>query len=78
VATLVTSAHLNVDIRVITKTRANPVMMIQNPYLSLRRSISSAVDVGVVLCISTAGSILVDLLFQIFVDLSVAMRMNKR
>jgi hypothetical protein len=41
VATLVTSAHLNVAIRVIKNTRENPVMMIQNPYLSLSRSISS-------------------------------------
>jgi hypothetical protein len=48
VATLVTSVHLNVDIRVIKKTRANPVMMIQKPYLSLSRSTSSAADVVVV------------------------------
>ena len=46
VATLVTSVHLNVAIRVIRKTRAKPVMMIQNPYLSLSRSISSDVGVG--------------------------------
>jgi hypothetical protein len=32
VATLVTSAHLNVVIRVIRKTRAKPLMMIQNPH----------------------------------------------
>jgi hypothetical protein len=48
VATLVTSTHLNVAIRVIKKTRAKPVMMIQNPYLSLSRSISSDVGAGVV------------------------------
>jgi hypothetical protein len=47
VATLVTSLHLNVAIRVIKKTRAKPVMMIQNPYLSLSRSISSEVGAGV-------------------------------
>ena len=58
VATLVTSLHLNVAIRVIKKTRAKPVMMIQNPYLSLSRSISSEVGAGVVPCISTTGSIL--------------------
>jgi hypothetical protein len=58
VATLVTSAHLNDDIRVIKKTRANPLMMIQKPYLSLSRSVSSAVVVGVVpCCISTKGLI---------------------
>ena len=58
VATLVTSAHLNVAIRVIKKTRENPVMMIQNPYLSLSRSISSEVGAGVLPCISTEGPIL--------------------
>jgi hypothetical protein len=61
VATLVTSAHLKVDIKVIKKTRANPLMMIQKPYLSLSRSTSSAnvVDVvGVVACGSSIGLIL--------------------
>src|SRR5215217_4077911 len=58
VATLVTSTHLDVAIRVIRKTRAKPVMMIQNPYLSLSRSISSEVGAGVVPCISTKGPIL--------------------
>lgn len=33
VATLVTSVRLNVDITVINATRANPVMMSQNPYI---------------------------------------------
>src|SRR5215213_5208776 len=58
VATLVTSTHLNVAMRVIKKTRAKPVMMIQNPYLSLSRSISSEVGGGVVSCLSTKGPIL--------------------
>src|SRR5688500_5511391 len=56
-ATLVTSTHLNVAIRVIKKTRAKPVVMIHNPYLSLSRSISS-VAAGVVSCTSTKGFIL--------------------
>src|SRR5687768_237448 len=60
VATLVTSAHLKLDITVTKKTRANPVMMIQKPYLSLSRSTSSEEDVvvGGVACISTKGLIL--------------------
>src|SRR5215213_2699857 len=49
---------LNVAMRVIKKTRAKPVMMIQNPYLSLSRSISSEVGGGVVSCLSTKGPIL--------------------